>query len=146
MATRRYQFSLQQWNGPQLANRIPTIMARFRAVIDKQFKEDIQDVQFDWTGKATRRRNGEIAGNPRNIVDTGAFLRSQRADTTSQGGRTEIIFTWGNEAVDYAGIILQGRRNDPSYPARDWIAVALKKKPFEQFFATEWRRLERRSL
>ena len=144
MATRRFEVDITAWNGPQLANRVPTIMSRFRKVMDKQLKEDIQTPQFAWTGRLTKRRNGNTAGNPRDIVDTGAFLRSQRAETTSGGGKTEIKFSWGNSQVNYAGYILEG--TGPNYPGRDWIAKALEHQPFERVFAAEWAKLERRGL
>lgn len=144
MASRSYRFSLEQWNGPQLANRAPRILTTYRTAIDKQFKEEIAKPQFSWSGRLTQRRNGETVGSPRNIVDTGAFLRSQRASTKSSAAGTEITFTWGNAAVSYAGIILQGK--GPTYPARDWIQKAVDAQPFQSFFAREWAKLERRGL
>ncbi len=144
MATRNVRFDLTEWNGRQLGVRSAVILQRFLPIIDKQFKEDIQKPQFTWTGRITIRSTGEEVGSPRNIVDTGAFLASQRATTKSDATGSELVFTWGNAAVNYAGRILEG--DGSNYPPRDWIAVALKNQPFRQFFAREWQRLERKGI
>lgn len=144
MASRRFEFSLEQWNGPQLANRVERALVNCRPFLDKQLKEDIQKPQFTWTGRVTIRSGGEEVGSPRNIVDTGAFLASQRATTKASNQGAELTFTWGNAAVNYAGVILEG--NGPNYPARDWISKALENQPFERIFAREWTKLERRGL
>ena len=146
MASRRFQIDITAWNGPQLANRVERALINCRPVFDKQLKEDIQTPQFAWTGKITQRRNGNTAGSPRDIVDTGAFLRSQRAQTRGSNKGNEIVFSWGNSQVNYAGYILTGNDGDPSYKARDWIAKALEHQPFERVFAAEWAKLERRGL
>jgi hypothetical protein len=92
----------------------------------------------------TYRKNGSIEGSPRDIVDTGAFLASQRRTRLSA---TSIKFVWGGSGgVDYAGIILSGRPDTRAYPGRNWILPALKNRPMEAFFAAEWRKLEGRGL
>ena len=141
-------YTLKGWNAKQLRARVPLILNSYRKVLDEQFKEEISLVQWNWpAGIRTYRRNGTIETTPRDIVDTGAFLRSQRAETASNiNGNTTITFSWGNDGVSYAGIILQGRRDTPNYPGRDWIRRALDNQPLEPFFKQEWRRLSRRSL
>lgn len=134
-------YKLTGWNTNQLRQRVPVIMTNYGKVLGDQFKEEIQEPQFTWTGRETRRSNGQLVGSPRNIVDTGAFLRSQRRDRPNP---TTLLFTWGNDGVNYAGYILRG--TGPAYPPRDWIGRALDAAPFEQFFAAEWRRLSRKSL
>ena len=138
-------YTLKGWNAKQLRARVPLILNNYRPVLDKQFKDEIQAVQFPWTSRQTKRSTGEIAGSPRNIVDTGAFLRSQLADTASNiNGQVTLLFTWGNDGVNYAGYILRG--TTAAYPPRDWIRKALDNQPLEPFFKQEWRRLSRRSL
>jgi hypothetical protein len=125
-----------------LIRRVPAIMTAFGGVLDKQLKEEIQRVQFSWPGE-TRRRNGEIASSPRDIVDTGAFLRSQRRTRVNL---TTVRFTWGGSGgVTYAGYIYQGIPGK-AYPARDWIKPALDAVPLESFFAEQWRRLAAKGL
>lgn len=137
----RATYKLTGWNAPQLKLRVANIMTAYGKAIDQQFKEEIQLVQFPWPG-VTYRRNGTIEGSPRDIVDTGAFLRSQRRERLDA---TTIKFTWGNSGVTYAGYILQGVPGK-NYPARDWIKPALTNLPLDRFFQAEWQRLAGRSL
>ena len=137
----RATYKLTGSNAPQLKLRVANIMTAYGKAIDQQFKEEIQLVQFPWPG-VTYRRNGTIEGSPRDIVDTGAFLRSQRRERLDA---TTIKFTWGNSGVTYAGYILQGVPGK-NYPARDWIKPALTNLPLDRFFKAEWSRLATRSL
>lgn len=45
-------------------------------VIHEEIKQQIQDKKWKW-GNVTRRRNGQVVGSPRDIVDTGNLLNSQ---------------------------------------------------------------------
>ena len=134
-------YKLTGWNGQQLNFRVAAIMTKYQEAIDKQLKEEIQLVQFPWPG-TTYRKNGTIEGSPRDIVDTGAFLRSQRRERLNA---TTIKFTWGNSGVNYAGYILQGVPGK-NYPGRDWIKPALDNLPLDRFFRAEWSRLAGRAL
>jgi hypothetical protein len=131
----RANFTLRGWNANQLKLRVPAVMTAYGKAMDQQLKEEIQTPQFSWP-RETKRRNGTLAGTSRNIVDTGAFLASQRRDRPNA---TTLRFSWGNSGVNYAGYILQG--TTASYPPRDWIGRALNKLPFEPFFRAEWNRL-----
>jgi hypothetical protein len=125
--------STVKWTtGETLPRRVATILTEYGKALDQQFKEQIKLVQFPWPG-VTYRRNGTIEGSPRDIVDTGAFLRSQ---VRTRLDATNLRFSWGNASVPYAGIIAQGK--GPSYPARDWIKPAFDNVPLEQFFAGAW--------
>ena len=138
-------YKLTGWNANQLKLRVATILTAYSSVLDQQLKEEIKLPQFPWPNE-TKRRNGTIAGTMRNIVDTGAFIGSQRRERPSA---TEIKFTWGGaDGVDYAGRILSGKgaRWGKDGPPRDWIKLALDKQPLEQFFAKEWQRLSRMGL
>lgn len=134
-------YKLTGWNAPQLKLRVANIMTAYGKAMDQQLKEEIQLVQFPWPG-VTYRRNGTIEGSPRDIVDTGAFLRSQRRERLDA---TTIKFTWGNSGVTYAGYILQGVPGK-NYPPRDWIKPALDNLPLDRFFKAEWSRLAGRAL
>jgi hypothetical protein len=133
-------YKLTGWNANQLKTRVGTILTAYSQRLGDQFKEEIKSPQFPWPG-LTRRKNGTVVGSPRDIVDTGAFLASQRRERPDS---STILFSWGNDGVNYAGKILRG--TGPTYPSRDWIRLALDKQPLEQFFAVEWRRLARRKL
>ena len=125
-----------------LIRRVPKILTDYGKVLDQQLKEEIKTERYSWPGE-TRRRNGTIAGSPRDIVDTGAFLRSQRRQRINL---TTIRFDWGGSGgVTYAGYIYQGIPGK-NYPARDWIKPALDALPIGPFFAREWARLSRGGL
>jgi hypothetical protein len=133
----RASFRLTGWNANQLKLRVPHILGTYQTVLDKQLKAEIQAPQFEWD-RATRRRNGTTVTSPRDIVDLGGFLRSQRR---SFDGRTTITFSWD---VPYANLILQGyitKRKGTLVKDRNWIKPALEKAPLEPFFAAEWRKL-----
>lgn len=126
-----------------LIRRLPAILTSYGKELDQQLKEEIKTVQFPWTDRLTYRRNGTIEGTPRDIVDTGAFLRSQRRRRINVN---TIRFTWGGSGgVTYAGYIFEGIP-EKNYPARDWIKPALEALPIGSFFVREWTRLERSGL
>jgi hypothetical protein len=52
---------------------------------DSAIKSDI----WQWDG-VTKRKNGELAGSPRNIVDTGSLLKSRTTTVDSNGAH----YTW----------------------------------------------------
>ena len=142
MAEISARLELKGWNATQLKLRIPTIIRAYGDVMDAQLKEEIKTVQFDWPNE-TRRRNGSVVGSPRDIVDTGNFLRSQRRDYPDA---TTLRFTWNaksDRGFMYAGIILTGyvTAKGRAMPKRDWIKPALDKYPLNAFFIREWRRL-----
>ncbi len=129
----RADYKISGWQGDRLKRRVTEILTDYAKALDDQLKEEIKAPQFSWPGP-TRRKNGTLVTSPRDIVDTGAFLRSQRRERISP---TEVRFTWGNETVvSYAGIILRGKGS--SYPSRNWIKPALEAVPLEQFFARAW--------
>jgi hypothetical protein len=135
-------FKITGFNANQLKLRVPVIMTAYGKAMGDQLKAEIKLVQFNWPG-TTYRANGTIEGSPRDIVDTGRFLASQRR---SRPSATELRFQWGGSAgVNYAGIILSGRQDTAAYPGRNWIQPALKNLPFDRFFAEQWARLEGRS-
>jgi hypothetical protein len=125
-----------------LIRRVPKILTDYGSALDKQLKEEIKTERYSWPGE-TRRRNGTTVGSPRDIVDTGAFLRSQRRRRVNL---TTIRFEWGGSGgVTYAGYIYQGIPGK-AYPPRDWIKPALDALPIGLFFVKEWTRLEKAGL
>lgn len=140
-------YKLTGWNANQLRLRVPAILTAYGKVLDQELKEQIQLPQFPWPN-TTRRRSGRVVGSPRDIVDLGGFLRSQRRDRPDA---TTLRFTWdakSDEGFPYAPLILRGytTRKGTVVPGRDWIGPALEKQPLDRFFATEWKRLAGRGL
>lgn len=147
MAEISARLELKGWNATQLKLRIPVIIRRYGDVLGDQLKEEIKSVQFGWPNE-TRRRNGTTVGSPRDIVDTGNFLRSQRREYPDA---TTLRFTWdakSDRGFMYAGIILTGYTTSTgkALPPRNWIKPALDKYPLNAFFIAEWRKLANSSL
>lgn len=136
------RFQLTGWNAPQLKMRIPQILTAYGTVLDQQLKAEIQTAQFSWP-RATKRRNGATVTSPRDIVDTRAFLQSQRRDRPNA---TQLRFTWDVKSEGgfaYAPLILTGYTTSKGtvVPGRNWIKPALINEPLEPFFAAQWRKL-----
>jgi len=132
-------FKLTGWNANQLKLRVPQILTTYGKVLGDQLKEEIQTPQFGWP-RATKRRNGQTVSSPRDIVDLGGLLRSQRRDRPSA---TQLRFTWEPKSKDgfmYAGLILTGYTTSKGtlVPGRNWIKPALEKQPLDRFFAEQW--------
>ena len=129
-------YKLTGWNATQLKLRIPAIMTAYGKVLDQQLKEEIKSVQFTWP-RETKRKNRSVVSSPRDIVDLGGFLRSQRRDRPDA---TTLRFTWN---TPYAPLILTGytTKKGTVVPGRDWIKPALEAQPLDRFFAAEWRKL-----
>jgi hypothetical protein len=131
-------FKLTGWNANQLKLRVPQILTTYGKVLGDQLKEEIKTPQFRWP-RATKRRNGQTVTSPRDIVDLGGLLRSQRRDRPSA---TQLRFTWN---TPYAGLILNGYVTGIKgtvVDGRNWIKPALEKQPLDRFFAEQWRRLD----
>ena len=109
-------------------------------VIDEAFQElvsefaqeqvkQIEAVEWPWP-RETIRSTGEVAGSPRNIIDTGALRDSLNIEWISP---TEAIYHWD---VDYAIYVHQGAvlNNGTELPARPWIFAAMGEYDlFEEF-------------
>lgn len=136
-------FKLTGWNTNQLKLRVANILTEYGEVMDKRLKEQIQASQYTWPGE-TKRKNGQIVGSPRNIVDTGRFLASQRRERPSA---TTLLFTWN---TPYAATILTGytTKNGTLIPGtdRNWIKPALEAEPLDKFFARLWRQYAGKGL
>ena len=141
MAEISASINLKGWNATQLKLRVPIILRHYGDVMDPQLKEEIKTVQYPWP-RETKRRNRSTVSSPRDIVDLGTFLRSQRRDYPSA---TQLVFTWNakSKGFMYAGLILTGytTKRGTVVPGRNWIKPALDKYPLNGFFIREWRKL-----
>lgn len=171
MAEIKATLELKGWNAAQLALRVPVIMERYGTVMDRQLKEEIKAVQYPWPretkryGKLSKTTNLKkraairaaqgglpyrLVGSPRDIVDSGDFLASQRKEFNQS--KSQLTFTWdakSDKGFMYAGLILTGYVVGPRstvVPPRNWIKPALDKHPLDGFFIREWRKLARNNL
>ncbi len=131
----RASFRLTGWNANQLKLRVPQILGKYQTVLDQQLKAEIQSPQFGWP-RETKRRNGATVSSPRDIVDLGGFLRSQRR---SFDGRTTITFTW--DAKSKGGFAYTTSKGT-LVPGRNWIKPALENASLDTYFADQWRKLD----
>jgi hypothetical protein len=163
MTVVRTTYKLTGWNTTALRNRIPVILTQYGMKLDKQLKQEIRKVQFSWPNETRRygalknvtslRRRSRIigqqggklyrlVGSPRDIVDSGDFIRSQER---AQPNGTTLVFKWN---VPYASAIFTGYQtgSGEQMPPRNWIKPALDAQPLDRFFADQWKALARRSL
>jgi hypothetical protein len=90
---------------------------------DADFDQQMIDDQWKWKGPnaLTRRRNGEIVGEPRDIVDTGELIQSKKRVRTDRNAEE---FRW---MADHAGKVHDGymARDGSIYPPRPWTQPTL---------------------
>jgi len=132
---------LRDFNSDLIRRRVPIILRQYDAVIFPAFKAEINAVQYPWP-RETRRRNGQIVGSPRDIVDTGALRASQQRFTIGSTG-TGLGYRWGGPQAPYAPLVLSGyvTGRGSIVPGRNWIKPALDKHPLDAFFLQQWQRL-----
>jgi hypothetical protein len=90
---------------------------------DSDFDAQMTMAQWNWKGPdgRTRRRNGQVVSEPRNIVDTGELMASKQR---TQVNRNTVDFTW---TADHAEQVHDGgvTRNGEVNPARPWTEPTL---------------------
>ena len=94
--------------------------------LSQAIQEDFEHPIWQWR-RATKRKSGEIAGSPRNIVDTGALRDSQVLDIARVG---EIQIRW---TAPYAARVFLG---DGRSAPRNLPIVVLHEFRFAEKFAT----------
>lgn len=101
------------------------------------FDEAMEDDLYLWP-RETKRRNGEIAGSPRSLVDTGKLIESKALARSSSTNAAE--FSWD---VPYAAAVRNGctLRNGTEIPARKWDEKGLEIANPKAMFEREMRRL-----
>ena len=139
------------WNSAQLVEKARLVAFEYSKELSEELQAQIKTEQFAWPRK-TKRRSGRVVDSPRDIKDTGEFLRSQRLRATDDGAK----ISW---EVEYAYVILYGYKpnfnddgtpelDDEGYqkfdpgpgPGRDWITPALDALPFAPNFMRLWSR------
>ena len=112
-------------------NAFAATMGEFAKANDRAIAEPL----YSWP-RQTVRQSGEIAGSPRNIVDTGELLRSRSVQVRGD----DATFGW---SADHALIAHEGAtlRNGTVLPPRRWTREALKLYPLDRNYANELGRL-----
>ena len=90
---------------------------------DVDFDQQMNLVQWDWkeADGTTRRKNGEVVSEPRDIVDMGKLLQSKQR---KQSGRNVVDFEW---TADHAEGVHDGYKTKSGTlnPARPWTEPTL---------------------
>lgn len=97
-------------NRRKIKAKTQRIFDRHVATLSKEFRVTFNSEIFDWP-RMTLRSTGEIAGSPRNIVDTGRLRDSQTLVTAPMYAK----WIWSER---YAHHVLMGTTK---MPGRDWI-------------------------
>ena len=123
-ARRAVGVKVQEFEGNQLRQLRGINQRTFEQAMgwaDQDFDQQMASEKWEWNGNQTRRKNGEIVGSPRDIVDTGDLLQSKQR---RQIGRSITEFVWED---DVAELVHDGGRTKAggAYPARPWTEPTL---------------------
>ena len=134
----RTKVVFKEWVPDTYPARIEKLLETYSPQIGEQFKTEIKTAQFKWPN-TTQRQNGKEVSSPRDIVDTGDFLRSQQPGKVSGDGvgSHSLLFRW---TAAYALAIYLGYYNYrfEERKIRNWIKPALEKVPMLIFFKNNW--------
>lgn len=134
------------WDIAKLEKRVDQILENYGPLISFQLQEEISKDQFEYTNDAgervvTRRKNRQVVGSPRDIVDTGQLLNSQ---TNPEVGGGVLTIQWRapySLAVLRGGYTVESQRGNYTAKPRDWITPALREQPFKPYVLRQWRQL-----
>lgn len=115
-----------------LIKGVQTGTSRVETSLSQALDKAMDAPVWGWTGKETYRTNGDIAGTPRNIVDTGKLKASKKIKTKYLQNSTQITIEYTApyaNLVHFGGLVQPyGRANRTlvSIPARPWITSTLQ--------------------
>jgi len=100
------------------------VFARAMDWADNDFDQQISDEKWGWKGadKPTRRKNGQIVTEPRDIIDTSRLLDSKRREDVNS---SVTEFEW---TAPYAGGVHDGytAKGGGVNPARPWTEETIE--------------------
>lgn len=114
---------VQQYEGDKLLRLRGINQRTFQRAMDwadNDFDQQISSEKWDWKGTGpegeTRRKNGQVVTEPRDIIDTSTLLNSKRREDVNSS-ITEFEWT-----APHAGGVHDGYsgRNGSRQPARPW--------------------------
>ena len=123
-ARRTVGMKVQEFEGNELRQLRGINQRTFERVMDwadQDFDQQMASEKWQWNENQTRRKNGEVVGSPRDIVDTGDLLQSKQRRQVS---RSITEFVWED---DVAELVHDGGRTKTGgvYPARPWTEPTL---------------------
>src|SRR5579883_829508 len=99
-----------------------------------QLQVELDTPEWQWTGKETKRRNGEVVDSPRDINDTAELLDSQQPVVIEEKG--DVTVATIEYDCDHAAVVYTGWTDDQTvYPGRQWDKAAQEHMNVTQHFA-----------
>lgn len=93
------------------------------------------DPSYAWPG-VTKRRNGQLAGTTRNVIDLGTLQASQTGPARVGAGRYRLSWESDYAAAVFLGAVFKKRRG--SLPARNVPINVLRDFAFAAEFVKAW--------
>ncbi len=121
---------------PYLRQRTEASLKRAVQDLDGALRKEFTNPVWGWPGQ-TIRQNGTTASSPRNIVDTGALLASQRPPRQITPLHYRIEWTADYAAAVFLGAVFKKRRS--SLPARNVAFGAFQTFNLAASIARYWR-------
>ena len=95
-----------------------SVVAKVSDAMDEAIASDVWDYP-----RQTKRRNGELAGSPRSIVDTGELLDSKVISRSSVGNAVEFSWEAPHSLYAHEGYTT---KSGLDVPKRDWTRLGLE--------------------
>lgn len=121
-----------------LDRKVGLAFRRTVQAVETRARDAHDEVIWGWSGQ-TRRENGETAGSPRNVVDSGALRDSQEPAQYLSPLTARITWTAEHAAAVYLGAVF--RKREYSLPARNVPRYALQEVNVPATFTRHLREL-----
>lgn len=127
-ARRAVGMRVQEFEGNELRRLRGINQRTFQLAMDwadQDFDQQMASEKWQWENSdpqnRTRRKNGQIVGSPRDIIDTGDLLQSKRR---VQVNKSTVDFVWDDEVAElvHDGGVAKG---GGAYLARPWTEPTL---------------------
>ena len=119
-------------NRVKIGNRAQEALDAYAKELDEILDRQFTDEKWEWTGRITRRRNGQDVGSPRDIIDTGRLLNSKTGPTKGGLGANYAMRRWVWDAP-YAQAVLYGTGS--GHLPRNWVKASLDELPMRAYIA-----------
>ncbi len=123
-----------RWNDDLLLEKARGVSLAYVDKLSDEFRSQFSQKNYQWGG-VTRRRNGEVVGTSRDLVDTGVLRESQRVSPEAGGAR----ISW-NPPGGYAARRFRGEGYGERGRPADWVSPVIDRNPFAPYFLREWSR------
>jgi hypothetical protein len=128
-------FKINSFNIAAVNRAVDAAVDSVASVVDREMKSAIRAKVWNWP-RPTRRKSGRIVGSPRDIVDQGALLNSQRM---IRQGKRVLVYEWTakHSLIVHFGLTT---RKGTVVPGRPWTRLGLAKSNVQGVFVDSFRR------